>query len=438
MNRSKIIATIGPATESVEMLTKLFNAGVNVCRSNMSHANHEIHAERIDNIRKVSTKLKKPVSILMDLQGPKIRTGRLVQEPTMIKTNSEVELTTDDIAGTAECIAVDYEEFPEVVRKDMIVLLCEGLIKLKVISKHGNKVKCKVLRGGLLGERKGINMLGVKLASALTEKDCSDVKLAIDKKVDYVALSFVRCADDVRGLKEYMRKLGGEIPIIAKIEKPEAVECIDEILSEVEGVMVARGDLGVETNLEQIPVMQKNIISAAHRKGKPVITATQMLESMINAPSPTRAEVTDVANAVFDGTCAVMLSGETAVGNYPLEVIDTMKKIIEAAEASKFVHYNCDKFDSARTSSPFAVAHAAVRAAKEANVQAIVAFTLSGETAKVIANRRPDVPIFAFTPYENVMTRMPLWWGITPILTMRKILMLRFAEVKKQFLSRVY
>lgn len=417
MNRAKIIATVGPATESPEMLQKLMEAGVNVFRLNFSHATPEIHAERVDNIRAIAKKLKKSVAILGDLQGPKIRTGLLEVEPTILETGSVIELTTDKIKGTPERISVDFEEFPNVVKEGMDVLLCEGLIRLKALSVDGNTVKCEVVRGGELGERKGINMIGVKLASALTEKDKVDVRNAIKKQVDYVALSFVRNAADVQGLKAYMNEHGGELPIIAKIEKPEAVEDLESILEEVEGVMVARGDLGVETDLEHVPVIQKNIIKMAHRKGKPVITATQMLESMIKAPSPTRAEVTDVANAVFDGTCAVMLSGETAVGDFPDEVIRTMRRIVEAAEESEFVNYNCDKYCSERTSSQFAVAHSSVNAAKEANTEAIVVFTLSGETAKVIANRRPDVPIFAFTPYENVYNRMALWWGVTPILT---------------------
>ncbi|MBU1864531.1 MAG: pyruvate kinase [Candidatus Omnitrophica bacterium] len=415
MHHTKIIATIGPASSEKRIIGELMQAGVNVFRLNFSHGTHKERRDNIRNIRDCAKKLKLPIAIMADIQGPKIRTGNLKNTVVHLRKGSTVRLTTKRISGDEKIIGVDYAQFSSVVKKGTTVLLSEGMITLRVMSTSNDTVICKVIQGGIVGERKGVNIIGMHVASIITKKDRHDIRFALSQKVDYFALSFVRSAADVITIKKFIKGLGYTIPLIAKIEKPEAVDNVREILSEVEGVMVARGDLGVEGRLEEIPIWQKKIIAEANRCGKMVITATQMLESMIFARKPTRAEVTDVANAIFDGTCALMLSGETAVGKYPVQVIQTMHRIIHAAEKSDFINYYFDQFDRKVSSATFSVAHAAIDAARDAQVKAIVVFTISGFTARFISKRRPHVPIFALTPDTQVYNQMSLFWGVYPI-----------------------
>ena len=417
MIRTKIVATIGPASSKKSMIHSLVRSGVSVFRLNFSHGSHREHLSAIKAIRSISGTLNHSVGIIADLQGPKIRTGLFKEKVALLKRGRTVTITTEKTTGDETLIAVDYHALPQVVKKGMTILLSEGTIKLKVISKNKKRIRCRVVRGGVIGEHKGVNVIGIKLASAFTAKDKRDITFALRHNIDYFALSFVRNVDDVLTIKRFIKSKGGGVPLIAKIEKPEAVRNLKSILPEVAGVMVARGDLGVEGDLESVPIWQKKIIQKAHRQGKFVITATQMLESMISMPMPTRAEVTDVANAIFDGTGAVMLSGETAVGKYPLQVIKTMRRIISKAEKSNLSHYHIDSFHTAIDSRTYSIAHAAIDAAHEANVKGIIALTISGETVTFISKRRPEAPIFAFTPHEEVYRRMSIYWGVTPLKT---------------------
>ncbi len=416
MNRTKIIATIGPASWKRQVIKKMIEAGCSVFRLNFSHGNHEIHAANIRNIRDIATKLNRPIAIIADLQGPKIRTGRLDGEVVQLRRGHKIELTTKNIIGNENRIMVDWPHLPMVAKVGMTILLSEGRIKLCVLSRSRAGLRCRIVQGGTLGERKGVNILGIKLRSVLTGKDKRDIKFAVQHGVDAFALSFIQNASDVVTVKKYIKRFKEGLPIIAKIEKPEAVYNLGKILREVDGVMVARGDLGIEGRLEKIPIWQKKIIREANADTKIVITATQMLESMITEATPTRAEVTDVANAIFDGTDAVMLSGETAVGKYPVQAVRMMKRIIRSAEKNNIIKYYLDLFNSKEVSLPFSIAHASIDAAREAQVKAIIVFTLSGFTARFISERRPQTPIFALTPNKSVYNSMSMLWGVYPIL----------------------
>ncbi len=415
--RTKIVATIGPASNSPEMLQKLVAAGMNVARLNFSHGNYETHTEAIRNIRSISRTLNRSVGILLDLQGPKIRVGKLENgQPVQLKRNASFAITSIPMAGNAQMVSTTYQNLPADVQAGDTILLDDGLIRLQVESKTQQTVNCKVVNGGILKENKGINLPGVKVsAPSLTEKDIRDVNFGIKNGVDYFALSFVRTAEDFGAIKSIMKKQGVSIPVIAKIEKPEAVENIEEILDAADGIMVARGDLGVEMQLELVPIIQKKIISATVRKNKPVITATQMLETMIVNPIPTRAEVSDVANAIFDGTDAVMLSGETASGKYPVKAVQMMAKIAEQSESSPFLkvnlHYDSDPVDPVT----HAVAQSAVNILQEVHARCIIAFSISGSTSKQISKQRPSKPVYAFTSRLDTYNRLSLLWGITPM-----------------------
>jgi len=416
VQRTKIVATLGPASDSKTMMTALVKAGVDVFRLNFSHASQEYHAKNITKIRAIAQKKGNAIGVLADIQGPKIRLGKLEDGMCVLKKGRKVTLTTKAVLGSEEMLTIDYAELPEVVTKGLIILLSEGAVKLRVDAKRKGTVQCTVTRGGWIKERQGVNIVGLKRAQAMTEKDKKDIRFAIKQDVDMFALSFIRSAEDVRIFKRHIKKYKGNQLIIAKIEKPEAVKALKEILAEVDGVMVARGDLGVEGKLEDVPVWQKRIIREANDAGKVVITATQMLESMIESTLPTRAEVTDVANAIFDGSCAVMLSGETAVGKYPEKTVSAMRRIIHSAENSKEIEYYSRKFvgDDSVTS---AITHAAIDAAQKAHIKAIICFTLSGSTAMMISKQRPRVPIIALTPHKKTFNRMSLLWGVTPVLT---------------------
>ena len=415
--RTKIVATIGPASNSRGMLEKLVAAGMNVARLNFSHGNYETHSEAIRNIRSIARMLNRPVAVLLDLQGPKIRVGKLENgEAVRLKRNADFAITTQTLAGNAHKVSTTYENLPADVQPGDTILLDDGLIRLRVESKDDDTVFCKVINGGWLKEKKGINLPGVAVsAPSLTEKDIRDVNFGIQNGVDYFALSFVRTADDLAAIKAIMKKQGVAIPVIAKIEKPEAVQNLDAILEAADGIMVARGDLGVEMQPELVPIIQKEIIAKSVRSNKPVITATQMLETMSVNPIPTRAEASDVANAIFDGTDAVMLSGETASGKFPERAVRMMVKIAEQAESSPFLKVNLHHESDPGDPVTHAVAQSAVNILKEVHARCIIAFSVSGSTSKQISKQRPYKPVYAFTSKMATYNRLSLLWGITPM-----------------------
>ncbi len=415
--KTKIIATIGPASNKRAVIKKLISAGMNVVRLNFSHGTYETHGEVIKTVRSLSKTMDVSVGILADLQGPKIRTGKLKDgEPVFLKKNKEFSITSRKVPGSSEIVSTTYRNFHSDVKKNDKILIDDGLIELKVISSTKDTVKCKVMNGGVLKENKGINLPGVKItAPSLTEKDKRDLNFSIKMGVDFLALSFVRTEDDLKQIKAIIKKQGKEIPVIAKIEKPEAVDNLSSILETADGIMVARGDLGVELRPEQVPTIQKRIIHAAVDKNKPVITATQMLESMTVNPIPTRAEASDVANAILDGTDAVMLSGETAFGKYPVKAVQMMSKIALQAESSPFMRYNVSREKDSKELVPQAVAQSAVNILHDVGAKGIVAFSASGGTSKLISKHRPSSPVFAFTPSTDIYNRLSLLWGVTPL-----------------------
>ena len=412
--RAKIVCTLGPASSSAKMIDHLVRAGMDVARLNFSHGSPAEHAQRVAAVRRASGHYQKPIAILADLQGPKIRTGKLAQgRPVRLRFGQRLAITTKNIPGTTERISTTFHELPKVVRKGDRILLSDGEIELRVISARRDEVICQVENGGELGEHKGINLPGIKLnIPSLTRKDRKDLAFALQLGVDYVALSFVRTAADVRAAHAAIARAGKATPVIAKIEKPEAVDNLDEILSIADGVMVARGDLGVEMNPERVPVVQKQIITRARNALVPVITATQMLDSMQKNPRPTRAEASDVANAVFDGSDALMLSGETAAGNYPLESVRMMDRIICEAEASVTDHLRPARFAELDISE--AIAEAICHAAEELRMKMIAVFTETGFSARLVSKYRPRAPIVAFTPNPETRRRLGLLWGVLP------------------------
>jgi len=417
MIKTKIVATIGPASNTKSVLEKLIHAGMNVARLNFSHGSYEEHGEVIRTIRSLSRTMNRPIGILLDLQGPKIRIGKLKDGgPVELITGGTVRITTQKLEGTAEKLSTTYTNLPSDVKKGNNILLDDGLIELKVRSKRKDTINCEIVNGGMLKEHKGINLPGVNVsAPSLTEKDRRDLNFGIKVGVDYFALSFVRHAEDLKQIKQIIKKQGHNTPVVAKIEKPEAVDNLHEILEVTDAIMVARGDLGVELNPEQVPCVQKKIISAAIRANKPVITATQMLESMSSNPIPTRAEASDVANAIFDGTDAVMLSGETASGKYPVQSVKMMARIAAQAENSEFMTFNLHHEKDPTDLVPHAVAQSAVNILHELNAKGIVVFSVSGSTAKLISKKRPSRPVNAFTPNIRIYNRLALIWGITPL-----------------------
>lgn len=413
---TKIVATVGPASESEEQLSMLMIAGVNVFRLNFSHGDHENKARIIATIRQLSQQNKRAVAILGDLQGPKIRTGLMKNGSMLLTPGSEVTMTTRDVLGEGKTIPTIYANLPGDVLPGHRILLDDGLMELEVISSTGTEVTCRVINGGLLKDRKGINLPGVNVsAPALTEKDLLDLDFCIAQELDYLALSFVREARDVVALKEILNSKNSPIRVIAKIEKPEAVDNFLSILDASDGIMVARGDLGVEMSPEKVPLIQKQIIRQCKNAGKPVITATQMLESMIHNPRPTRAETSDVANAILDGTDAVMLSGETAAGEYPVEAVSVMVRVAKDVEADSRLKSKVYEPISENHVIPClteAIGQAACRVAEWVNASAILAFTQTGSTAALVAKFRPNIPIIAVTPSRSVRRRMALYSGV--------------------------
>lgn len=408
---AKIVCTIGPSSSSRKVITSLIKNGMNVARLNFSHGNYQSHKRNIELIREVSRKLKKPVAILQDLQGIKIRVGLIEGDEIELKRGNLILLKPGEGIGNKERIFISY---PALIKDTKIgdkILLDDGLIQLSVIGKEKEGVRVKVIEGGILKSRKGVNLPNIKISiRSFTKKDEKDLIFGLSMDIDYVAISFVRTAEDLRKVKLWLKKKRHEVPIIAKIEKPEAISNIDEILSEAEGIMIARGDLGVEMPAEEVPLIQKALIEKANKRGKIVITATQMLESMTEHLRPTRAETTDVANAVLDGTDALMLSAETAAGKYPVDSLRMMDKIIRYTESRK----KWESLYSRGKTFAEAIADAACVAAEYIGAKAIVAFTKSGFTAKLVSKFRPKVPIIAFTPDEKIKNRMCLYWGVNP------------------------
>jgi pyruvate kinase len=410
---AKIVCTLGPASNSLEMIEKLMRAGMDVARLNFSHGTHEDHAGTIKRLREVSAKLTRPIGILADLQGPKIRTGLLVdKKPVQLIAGQRFTISNVAIAGNNAGVSTTYKRMPREVKRGDRILLGDGLIELRVLSTTSNTVVCQVVNGGLLGEHKGINLPGVKLKiPALTPKDHEDLKFALANGANFVAVSFVRRAEDVLLAKAAVSRAGSDAPVIAKLEKPEAIDNLDAILSVTDGVMVARGDLGVEMNPEKVPVVQKQIIAKACEARRPVITATQMLESMTQNPRPTRAEASDVANAVFDGSDALMLSAETASGAYPVEAVQMMDRIIREAEANNahVLRPSPAQFNIAETASEL-ICHAS----EELQMKVIAVFTESGFTARLVSKHRPRRPIIAFSTIQETRRRLSLYWGVVP------------------------
>ena len=416
MRKAKIIATVGPATNTREGVQALVRAGADVVRLNFSHGTHQQHAGLIRLVREVAAAEKRHRAILQDLPGPKIRTGRLEQgRPVTLRAGQTLQLTPKEIVGNSRGISISYPRLGRDVRPGDRILLADGLIELQVKSCHGNDVACRVQNGGLLGEHKGVNLPGAKLRiPAMTKEDERHLKFGLEQGVDYVAVSFVRAARDVAAVKEVIARSGSQTPVVAKLEKPEALEDLENILKISDAVMVARGDLGVEMSPEKVPMAQKRIIERARAAKVPVITATQMLESMTENPRPTRAEASDVANAIFDGTDAVMLSGETASGKYPREAVAMMARIAEEAERHmREIHPRLRRAMREHNIAE-AVSESVAHATEELDVKAVVVFTRSGSTARLISEYRPVPPIYAFCPEQRTCQRVALYWGVQP------------------------
>jgi len=420
MRKTKILCTIGPASSSKEVLREMIKAGMNGARLNFSHGTHEEHRRNYENIREVSEELGKPIAIMQDLQGPKIRTGRLKTKEVFLKEGNILTITTRDILGDETILSTTYKPLPQDVKIGDKILLADGLVALEVIEKDTTEVKTKILNSGSIGEHKGINLPGVNVsAPAVTEKDLEDLKFGLELGVDYVALSFIRRASDLSEVRKIVNSPGSDVKLIAKIEKPEAIENIREILEISDGIMLARGDLGVEIPIENVPFVQKMLIQEANRAYKPVIVATQMLESMITNPRPTRAEASDVANSILDKADVIMLSGETAVGKYPVETVKMMAQIAKRADMTNpTVHTDFGMDGTAKTNPKItiasAVSHAACHLADELDASAIVTFTESGSTAVYMSKYRPETRIIAFTTRAKTCNQISLLWGVNP------------------------
>ncbi len=424
MLRTKIVCTIGPASCSPEMLRALISSGMDVARLNFSHGDHEFHGENVSRIRRAAEEVGRPVAILMDLQGPKLRVGQMEGDGVPLPEGSEVTLTSRSVIGSAGLIPVQYKQLPALVQAGDRILLDDGLLELAVLGTTDTEIRCRVVVGGLLQSNKGLNLPRAHTSiPAITEKDKKDLLFALEQGADWIALSFVRNANEVIALQEMVRRnnaFGRPAPVIAKIEKPEAMQNIDAIIAAADGIMVARGDLGIEASPEEVPLMQKLIIRECNRVGTPVITATQMLDSMIRNPRPTRAEASDVANAVLDGSDALMLSGETSIGQYPVEAVRTMVRIVERTEVELHQRISMSPLQpSKKKSIAEAVSHATRETAQDLEAAAIITPTVSGHTAKMVAKYRPQAPIIAVTPSPMVQRQLCLFWGVYPLLAER-------------------
>ncbi|MCI0155651.1 pyruvate kinase [Leifsonia shinshuensis] len=411
MRRAKIVATLGPATSSYDNIRAIIDAGVDVARMNLSHGSYDVHEGVYANVRKAAEDAGKPVAVLVDLQGPKIRLGKFEAGPYDLAQGDIFKITTDDIIGTKEISSTTFKGLPNDVKPGDFLLIDDGKVRVRVVEVEGNVVTTEVVVAGPVSNNKGINLPGVAVnVPALSEKDEADLRWGLKLGADIIALSFVRNAKDIERVHEIMAEEGRKVPVVAKIEKPQAVEALEEIIEAFDAIMVARGDLGVELPLEAVPIVQKRAVELARRAAKPVIVATQMLESMISSPVPTRAETSDVANAVLDGADAVMLSGETSVGEYPAITVATMARIVTSTE-----EHGLDRIQPLGTrprTQSGAITLAAVEVADFVEAKFLCVFTESGESARRMARLRNKIPILAFTPEESVRRRMSLFWGV--------------------------
>ncbi len=416
--RTKILATLGPATQDVNTICQLIDAGIDAVRLNFSHSNYDFFEKTFEAIHTACSKTNVPLAILADLQGPKIRIGDLEEQSVLLQTGNLIEITINDIKGNEKIISTSYKSLVQDAKIGDRVLINDGLIRLTIQGKKTDSIICKIDNGGILTPKKGMNLPGMNLStSSITEKDFKDLEFILKHRVDYIALSFVRSPDDVLQLKDWLTKHGKDITVIAKIEKKEAVDNLYEIIQAADGIMIARGDLGVELPPQEVPVLQKTIIRHCNAMGKLVITATQMLESMVNSPIPTRAEASDVANAVWDGTDAVMLSAETSVGKFPYQTVKIMNDIIINAERhseDRFNNYYITP-DSLQENLFDSIGRSIVAMSNQINAKAIVVFTFKGRTARIISKYKPQAPIIAISNSFETMNNLCLWWGVTSI-----------------------
>lgn len=419
MKKTKVVCTMGPNTNDRELLKKLIENGMDVARFNFSHGDHEEQKSRMDLLKELRQELNTNTAILLDTKGPEIRTGVLKGgKRIMLKAGEQFTLTTEEIEGDESKVSITYEGLVQDVDAGRVILIDDGLVELKVVGKSEKEIFCEVINGGELGERKGVNVPNVAVRlPAITEKDKDDIRFGVEQGIDFIAASFVRNAECVLEIKAYLKELGAPyVPIIAKVENAEGIKNIDEIIRAADGVMVARGDLGVEIPAEEVPYLQKMIIQKCNMNFKTVITATQMLDSMMRNPRPTRAEVTDVANAVYDGTDAVMLSGETAQGKYPLEALQMMVHIIQNTEQHLDYEGMLEKTGGhLKSGVSSAIGYSSVLAASNLNAKCIITPSVSGATARVVSNLRPRQVILGVTPNERTLRRMSIYWGVKPI-----------------------
>jgi len=418
MRRTKIVCTIGPASEKVETLKQMMLAGMNVARLNFSHGTHEDNGRRIAAVRQAAGEVGKNIAIMLDTKGPEIRLKTFANPPVTLEQGQRFTLTTRDVVGDKTIVSVTYMDLPRDVRPGSRIAVADGLIMLEVESVEEQDVHCRVVNGGQLSNQKGVNLPGVNVnLPSITDKDIADIKFGIEQGVDFIAASFIRKASDVIAIRQILEQEGANIDIIAKIESRQGVDNLAEIVNVADGIMVARGDLGVEIPAEEVPVLQKTMIAMCNKAGKPVITATQMLESMTQNPRPTRAEASDVANAIFDGSDAIMLSGETAAGKYPVQAVETMARIAQRAELAVNFDYllepRCADLTKTVTDG---ISHAVCTIASELGVSAIITATASGHTARMITKYRPKVPVVAVTPRPKVLRKLALTWGVEPLL----------------------
>ena len=439
MRKTKIICTLGPSTDKDGVLEELVKEGLNVARFNFSHGLHDEQKGRIDKLKEIRTRLGKPVAALLDTKGPEIRIREFENEKVTLKEGQEFTLTAEEIMGNEKIVSVTYKELYKDVKPGNSILIDDGLIGLEVKKIKGQDIVCKVVNGGVLGNKKGVNLPGVEVNMPfISPKDHDDILFGIKEGYDFIAASFTRTAADVKEIRDILEKNGGQdIKIIAKIENQQGVDNIDSIIEVADGIMIARGDMGVEIPLEDVPVIQKDIIAKVYTAGKQVITATQMLDSMIKNPRPTRAETTDVANAIYQGTSAIMLSGETAAGKYPVEALKTMVKIAVRTEADiDFNQQFSFRTKEHATNVTTAISHATCMTAIDLNAKAIIAVTRSGNTARMVSKYRPGCPIIACTPDERIWRQLNLVWGVTPLLTKEEysmeILLLHATEAAEE------
>ena len=413
--RTKIVCTLGPASEKEDVLRELIKSGLNVCRMNFSHGSHEEHKGRMDLVKKIREELGQPTAILLDTKGPEIRTGQFDMPEVLLEEGQQFTITMKDVMGNKEMCTVSYKGLANDVKAGDTILIDDGLVGLTVKEVNGDDIVCEVQNSGIVKNHKGVNVPGVKVnLPAITDKDRSDIEFGIEQGIDFIAASFVRKVSDVLAIREILEANNADhIKIISKIENQEGVDNLDEIIEVSDGIMVARGDLGVEIPTEEIPVVQKLMIKKCNEAGKPVITATQMLDSMMRNPRPTRAEVTDVANAIYDGTDAIMLSGETAAGKYPVEAVKTMATIAKRAEET--MRNRRDKINNSKNVTD-AISYATCTTAMDLDARAILSSTSSGHTARMVSKFRPDCPIIATTTNEGVRRQLSLTWGVLPVM----------------------